>query len=213
MEKQEDEPTEKTYRAIGRFMFEFSQVEYAIRYYLAEEICLKEDYFSALMESCDVSMLISVAIEVFRKSRGVEAETIWKLLNKFRRMNDEFLRIAPFLSGALPQQHWMSRRRHLTGGMERAAFEHSLRAVVSCLRRKRFDSKRLDVTDQVRSQPTAPKRVSNYDVQNAGRVLFENEHSDQDRTFSEGPDPPCPAFTLHPFQVRGVIVGTADMFL
>ena len=29
---------EKTYRAIGRFIFEFSQVEYTLRYYLGQEI-------------------------------------------------------------------------------------------------------------------------------------------------------------------------------
>jgi hypothetical protein len=34
---------ERTYRAIGRFVFEFSQVEYTIRHYLASEIGLKEE--------------------------------------------------------------------------------------------------------------------------------------------------------------------------
>jgi len=114
MEKQKDEQTEKTYRAIGRFMFEFSQVEYAIRCYLAEEIRLDEDYFSGVMESCDVSMLISVATEVFRKSRGVEAETISKLLNKFRSMNDQRKRVAhglwvPFKDGGTV--HYVSRTK------------------------------------------------------------------------------------------------------
>jgi hypothetical protein len=46
--------TEKTYPAIGRFIFEFSQVEYAIRHYLAEEIRLDEEHFSAVVESKDV---------------------------------------------------------------------------------------------------------------------------------------------------------------
>ena len=52
---------EKTYRAIGRFVFEFSQVEYTIRHYLASEIDLKEEYFTAVMESYDVALLCAVA--------------------------------------------------------------------------------------------------------------------------------------------------------
>lgn len=41
---------EKTYRAVGRFMFEFSQVEYSIRHYLAEQIGLDEEHFVAVVE-------------------------------------------------------------------------------------------------------------------------------------------------------------------
>jgi hypothetical protein len=63
---------ERTYRAIGRFMFEFSQVEYTVRYYLAEEIGLKEEFFSPVVESYDVGVLTNVAKEVFRKTRSAE---------------------------------------------------------------------------------------------------------------------------------------------
>jgi hypothetical protein len=59
---------EKTYRAIGRFIFEFSQAEYTIRHYLAEEIGLAEEHFVAVVESYDVSVLCTVAKEVFGKS-------------------------------------------------------------------------------------------------------------------------------------------------
>jgi hypothetical protein len=89
MGQAEEEAAEKTYRAIGRFMFEFSQVEYTIRHHLAEEIGLDEKYFSAVAESYEVGALVSVAIEVFKKSRGDNATPICKLLNKFRGMNDE----------------------------------------------------------------------------------------------------------------------------
>jgi hypothetical protein len=75
-------------------MFEFSQMEYAIRALLGEEIGLKEEYFSAVMESYDVAKLIGIAIEVFKKSRGDDATSIWKLLNRFRGMNDERVRVA-----------------------------------------------------------------------------------------------------------------------
>jgi hypothetical protein len=59
---------ERTYKAIGRFIYEFSQVEYTIRYYLAERIGLHEEYFSAVIESYDVALLIAVAKQVFKKS-------------------------------------------------------------------------------------------------------------------------------------------------
>jgi hypothetical protein len=49
--------TERTYRAIGCFFFEFSQVEYMIRYYLAQEIGLKEEHFSPVIESYDIGVL------------------------------------------------------------------------------------------------------------------------------------------------------------
>jgi len=81
-----------------------SQVEYAIRDLLAEEIGLKEEYFSAVVESYEVGALTTVAIEVFKKSRGDDAALILKLLNKFRGMNDERKRVAhglwvPFKDG------------------------------------------------------------------------------------------------------------------
>jgi len=110
----ENEAAEKTYRAIGRFMFEFSQVEYTIRHYLAEEIGLKEEHFSAVVESYEVGALITVAIEVFKKSRGDDAAPIWKLLNKFRGMNDERKRVAhglwvPFKDGGTV--HYVARNK------------------------------------------------------------------------------------------------------
>lgn len=114
MEKAEQEATEKTYRAIGRFMFEFSQMEYAVRHHLGEEMEIKEEYFSAAMESYDVAMLINVAIEVFKKSRGDHATELWKLLNRLRGFNDERKRVAhglwvPFKDGGTV--HYTSRNK------------------------------------------------------------------------------------------------------
>src|SRR5260221_10296229 len=87
--------SEKTYRAIGRFIFEFSQAEYAIRYYLAEEIKLDEKHFSAVIESYDVGLLCTVAIKVFKQSRNAQsAERIEKLVKRFRALSDERNRVA-----------------------------------------------------------------------------------------------------------------------
>jgi hypothetical protein len=78
-----EQTAEKTYRAIGRFMFEFSQVEYTIRHYLANEIGLKDEHFSAIVESYDVGLLITVARQVFTK-------------------RDQPAVSAPFIPGPLP---------------------------------------------------------------------------------------------------------------
>jgi hypothetical protein len=96
---------EQTYRAIGRFVFEFSQVEYTIRHYLAEEIGLDEEHFSAIVESYDAGLLCTVAIEVFRKSRAQNnAVRIENLINDFRELIKNRNRVAhglwvPFREG------------------------------------------------------------------------------------------------------------------
>jgi hypothetical protein len=86
--------TEQTYRAIGRFMFEFSQVEYAIRHYLGEVIGLDEKYFSAVVESYDVGLLVTVVKKVFKTSYGQQDSQIEKLLNRFHELNIERMRVA-----------------------------------------------------------------------------------------------------------------------
>src|SRR5262245_46086137 len=114
----EQAASEQTYRAIGRFVFEFSQVEYTIRYYLSEEIGLKEEYFSAVIESYDVGVLTTVAKEVFKKSRnGEENAGIEKLLNRFRELNEHRKRVAhglwvPSMDGGTV--HYVSRNKLTT---------------------------------------------------------------------------------------------------
>lgn len=105
MSKVDQTASEKTYRAIGRFVFEFSQLEYAIRHYLAQEIRLDEGHFSAVVESYDVAVLCNVAIEVFKKSREEKlAAQIRDLINRFRDLNQIRNRVAhglwvPFRDG------------------------------------------------------------------------------------------------------------------
>lgn len=99
------EATDLIYKAIGRFIFEFSQTEYTIRHYLGEEIGLDEEYFSAVVGSYDVALLCTVATEVFNKSRKTRnAGKISTLISKFRELNDVRNRVAhglwfPFSEG------------------------------------------------------------------------------------------------------------------
>jgi hypothetical protein len=110
-----EQTAEKTYRAIGRFVFEFSQAEYTIRHYLAEEIGLDEQHFTVVVESYDVGLLCNVATEVFAKGRlGRNAAQIKELINCFRSINDKRNRVAhglwvPFQDGGTV--HHVSRRR------------------------------------------------------------------------------------------------------
>lgn len=105
MSDADQEAAEMTYRAIGRFIFEFSQGEYAIRHYLAQEIGLDEEHFSAVVESYDVGLLCTVAKAVFDKTRAHKNATeIKELINNFRALNDNRNRVAhglwvPFKDG------------------------------------------------------------------------------------------------------------------
>jgi hypothetical protein len=106
---------DETYRAIGRFMFEFSQAEFAIRHHLALEIGLDEKHFEAVVESYDVGLLCTVAIKVFATERDeVSAKCIEKLLNDFRRLSGERNCVAhglwvPFKDGGTV--HYTSRNK------------------------------------------------------------------------------------------------------
>ncbi len=86
---------ERIYRAIGRFIFEFSQAEYTIRHCLAEEIGLADEHFVAVVQSYDVALLCTVAKEVFDKSRASgNAVAINGLIGKFYDLNVERNRVA-----------------------------------------------------------------------------------------------------------------------
>jgi hypothetical protein len=90
-----DQDYEKTYRAIGHFIFAFSLVEFLIRAKLAEEIALDKKHFAAVIRSYDVGLLCRIAIEVFAKSRAnANAARIKNLINQFLKLNDTRNRVA-----------------------------------------------------------------------------------------------------------------------
>jgi hypothetical protein len=107
MSERDQAAAEKTYRAIGRFIFEFSQVEYTIRHHLGEAIGLKDEYFAPVVESYDVGLLTTVAKEVFKRSRSAETfGKIDRLLNEFHSLNEKRKRVAhglwvPFIHGGV----------------------------------------------------------------------------------------------------------------
>src|SRR5208337_48387 len=120
---------EKTYRAIGRFIFEFSQAEYTIRHYLAQEIELAEEHFVAVIESYDVALLCTVANEVFGKSRAnTNAAAIKELINNFRELNNNRNRVAhglwvPFKDGGIVHHVARNLKSRSTAANQAAALE------------------------------------------------------------------------------------------
>jgi hypothetical protein len=51
---------DRFFSAIGRFIFEFSQLEYTLKHHVAEEINLREEHFNAIMTH-DFALLCTVA--------------------------------------------------------------------------------------------------------------------------------------------------------
>jgi hypothetical protein len=84
---------EKTCRAIGRFMFEFSQLEYSLRHYLGEEIGLDEKYFEAII-NYEFWPLCNTFKSVFERSRPESAGDIGRLVNECLSLNNERNRVA-----------------------------------------------------------------------------------------------------------------------
>jgi len=95
MHKPEQATAEKTYRAIGRFIFAFSQVEFTIRQRLGEALGLEDDYFTPVVDSYDVVVLCKVALEVFAKQRSGEVfARIKKEIDRFLEINGIRTRVA-----------------------------------------------------------------------------------------------------------------------
>ena len=114
MDKSYEVSAEKTYRAIGRFIYAFSQAESTIRDCVGELIGLKDKYFADIVESYDIVMLCNIAESIFDKSLArYQVKKLKPLINKFRALNDVRVRVAhglwvPFIDGGTV--HHTSRR-------------------------------------------------------------------------------------------------------
>ena len=94
--------SEKTYRAIGRFMYEFSQIEYAVKDMVCNELHVPAEHFTAVSSTFDVAVLCTLAITVFASREN--ADEIKSLVNRFRELNNHRQRVAhglwvPFIEG------------------------------------------------------------------------------------------------------------------
>jgi hypothetical protein len=95
MGKSHAQSSEKTYRAIGRFIFEFSQVEYTIRDHVGQSIGLNDKYFSDIVENYNVAVLCHVAKSVLKKSLPrYQVKKLEPLINKFLQLNATRVQVA-----------------------------------------------------------------------------------------------------------------------
>ena len=95
--------SEPTYRAIGHFIFEFSQLEAALKYYIGQECEIKDEHFAALIVY-DFAMLCTIARKVLVADVDSDGKILDKIISDCRRMNDVRVRVThglwmPFMQG------------------------------------------------------------------------------------------------------------------
>jgi hypothetical protein len=85
---------DRFFSAIGRFIFEFSQLEYTLKHHVAEQIDLKEEYFTAVMTH-DFAVLCTITETVLLRPGMADDRAIRlkKLINKCLSLNEDRVRI------------------------------------------------------------------------------------------------------------------------
>jgi hypothetical protein len=106
--------SEETYLAIGRFIFEFSQLEYEIRYQIAEAINLEEKFIDPILTH-DFAMLCTAANEILGGSMvDSKRKRLRDIIGECYALNEDRVRVAhglwvPFREGGVV--HHVSRSR------------------------------------------------------------------------------------------------------
>lgn len=97
---------EPTYLAIGRFIFEFSQLEYTLRYQIAEAIGLADRFLDSVITH-DFALLCTAAKQVLSEKLDEAAKRqLKRILNDCLSLNQERVRVAhglwvPFREGGV----------------------------------------------------------------------------------------------------------------
>jgi hypothetical protein len=80
--------------AIGRFTFEFSQLEYTFKHYLADILGLPSQHFDAVMSGYDFVSLCNIARDVFsRELGGDETAVLNDVVKRCLTLNQDRVRI------------------------------------------------------------------------------------------------------------------------
>ncbi|HVR58989.1 MAG TPA: hypothetical protein VMT72_19435 [Pseudolabrys sp.] len=95
--------SELTYKAIGRFIFEFSQLEAGMKYHIAEQCGIKDEHYNVLMVY-DFALLCTIAEKVLVRMGDSNGKILKNIISECRRMNDVRVRVAhglwvPFMQG------------------------------------------------------------------------------------------------------------------
>jgi hypothetical protein len=83
------------YRAIGRFIAEFSVIESILKGHLAIEVKLRTDFYDAIITH-DFSLLCTAVLQVFSSTIQDEAlvEDLKKFISRCRKINDVRVKVA-----------------------------------------------------------------------------------------------------------------------
>jgi len=82
------------YQAIGRFLSEFSQLDFTIRFVLAKRLRISDEYFHIVISPYDFAMLCNVTRELICKQVPQKARNIEKLFNECLKLNEDRVRVA-----------------------------------------------------------------------------------------------------------------------
>lgn len=69
---------EPIYREIGRFVFQFSQLEYTLRYHVAEMARIDDEFFDIVTSPLDFAKLCSMLLALSAKEKGGKADPALK---------------------------------------------------------------------------------------------------------------------------------------
>ena len=91
-----DENSRKSqlFESLGAFFFEFSQLEYTIRVFLAARLNLTEAQFDIVTSPYDFSTLCRITKEVSIQQFPTKHSTINEIFNKCQKLNENRVRIA-----------------------------------------------------------------------------------------------------------------------
>jgi hypothetical protein len=84
----------ETFHAIGRFIFQFSQLEFSIRFALGAYLGLPDDYFDAVTGPYDFRMLCAVTSKARQLKYPAQKDEIEKLFNECLELNNSRVQIA-----------------------------------------------------------------------------------------------------------------------
>ena len=79
---------------IGALVVEFSQLEFTIRFALANAIRLDHQYFDVVLSAFDFATLCRVTSAILQQQRPEEKEAIERLYNQCLELNNERVRVA-----------------------------------------------------------------------------------------------------------------------
>jgi hypothetical protein len=101
----DDDATEPTYRAIGRFIHQFASIEWTLRFYLAQAVKLDLNYMDSIMTH-DFALLCTAVTSVYSDifKNDEDKKLLKKLISQCRAMNDTRVKVVhgqwfPFVDG------------------------------------------------------------------------------------------------------------------